>query len=116
MKWRNNFDLEDIYDRQRVKLVQKNLKGHATLWWRKMQREWVANGEMRITWWIQMVANMKAKFILGDYEMELFKRFQNLRLKDMSTKDYIEEFYKLAIDLEDMKWIDKMWSCKWIEI
>ena len=44
-----------------------------------------------------MVTKLKAKFIPTDYELELFKRLQNLKQKDMSVKDYIEEFYKLTI-------------------
>ena len=44
-----------------------------------------------------MVAKLKAKFIPTDYELELFKRLQNLKQKDLSVKDYTEEFYKLTI-------------------
>ena len=44
-----------------------------------------------------MVTKLKAKFILADNELELFKRLQNLKQKDMATKDYTEEFYKLTI-------------------
>ena len=44
-----------------------------------------------------MVTKLKAKFILADYEIELFKRLQNLKQKDMTVKDYTEEFYKLTI-------------------
>ena len=44
-----------------------------------------------------MVTKLKAKFIPKDYELEFFRRLQNLKQKDMSVKDYIEEFYKLTI-------------------
>ena len=44
-----------------------------------------------------MVTKLKAKFILVDYELELFKRLQNLKQRDMTVKDYTEEFYKLTI-------------------
>ena len=52
---------------------------------------------MKITRWRLMVTKLKAKFIPADYELELFKRLQNLKQKDMTMKDYIEEFYKLTI-------------------
>ena len=52
---------------------------------------------MKITRWRLMVTKLKAKFILVDYKLELFKRLQNLKQKDMSMKDYTEEFYKLTI-------------------
>ena len=47
---------------------------------------------MKITRWRLMVAKLKAKFIPVDYELELFKRWHNLKQKDMTMKDYTEEF------------------------
>lgn len=44
-----------------------------------------------------MVTKLKAKFILFDYELDFFKRVKNLKQKDLSVKDYTEEFYKLTI-------------------
>ena len=43
------------------------------------------------------MTKLKAMFIPSDYELELFKRLHNLKQKDMTVKDYIEEFYKLTI-------------------
>jgi hypothetical protein len=44
-----------------------------------------------------MVAKMKSKFIPRDYQINLFRRMQNLRQKGMTVKEYTEEFYKLNI-------------------
>jgi hypothetical protein len=44
-----------------------------------------------------MVANLKDKFIPKDYQINLFRKLQNLRQKGMIVKEYIEEFYKLNI-------------------
>ena len=52
---------------------------------------------MKITRWRLMVTILKAKFIPADYELGLFKKLQNLKQKDMTMKDYTEEFYKLTI-------------------
>ena len=52
---------------------------------------------MKVTRLRLMVTKLKAKFIPVDYEIELFKRLQNLKQKDMTMKDYREEFYKLTI-------------------
>ena len=52
---------------------------------------------MKITRWKLMVTKLKAKFIPTNYKLELFKKFQNLKQKDMIVKDYTEEFYKLTI-------------------
>ena len=39
-----------------------------------------------------MVTKLKAMFIPTDYELELFKRLQNMKQKDMTMKDYTEVF------------------------
>ena len=52
---------------------------------------------MKITRWKLMVTKLKAKFIHANYDLELFKKLQNLKQKDMTMKDYTKEFYKLTI-------------------
>jgi hypothetical protein len=44
-----------------------------------------------------MVAKIKSKFIPRDYQINLFRRMQNLRQKMMAVKEYTEEFYRLNI-------------------
>ena len=46
-----------------------------------------------------MVAKLKAKFIPKDYNINLFRKLQNLRLKGMTVKEYLEEFYRLNIKI-----------------
>ena len=48
-----------------------------------------------------IVTTLKAKFIPSDYELEWFKRSQNLKQEVMSMKDYTKEFYKLTIQSGD---------------
>jgi hypothetical protein len=44
-----------------------------------------------------MVSNLKEKCIPKDYQINLFRRLQNLRYKILSVKEYTEEFYRLNI-------------------
>jgi hypothetical protein len=44
-----------------------------------------------------MVAKLKAKFIPKDYQINLFRKLQNLRQRGMTVKEYTEEFYRLNI-------------------
>ena len=53
--------------------------------------------EMKISRWRLMVTKLKAKLIPADYELELFKKLQNLKQKDITIKDFTKEFYKLTI-------------------
>ena len=94
------FELESIEDPLRVKLAQTKLKGHVALWWNESQRDREEEGEMEITRWRLMVTKLKAKFILVDYELELFKKLQNVKHKDMTVKYYTKDFYKLTIQTQ----------------
>jgi hypothetical protein len=73
------------------------LKGHATLWWDELQADRRRKGKSKIKSWDRMVAKLKDKFIPKDYQLNLFRRLQNLRQKGLSVKEYTEEFYKLNI-------------------
>jgi hypothetical protein len=44
-----------------------------------------------------MVAKFKGKFMLKEYQMNLFRQLQNLRQKTMIVKEFIEEFHRLNI-------------------
>lgn len=78
-------------------MAQTKLKGHDSLWWKEFQKDGVENGELKITWWRQMVARLNAKFIPRDYELDLFKKLQNLKQRNMTVKEYTEELYKVVI-------------------
>ena len=64
---------------------------------KELQIDREEEGELKITRWRLMVTKLKAKFIPTNYELELFKKLQNLKHKDISVVDYTEEFYKLTI-------------------
>ena len=44
-----------------------------------------------------MVAKLKGKFLLKDYQLYLYKQMKNLRPRLMIAREYIEEFYKVNI-------------------
>jgi hypothetical protein len=92
-----HFDYEDVDEEKKVKQAVTRLKGHATLWWDELQAERRSKGKQRIKSWDRMVAKLKAKFIPKDYQINLFRKLQNLRQKGMTVKEYTEEFYRLNI-------------------
>ena len=91
------FDYEDIEEDKKVRHAITILKGHATLWWDELQADRCCQGKQKIKSWDRMIAKMKEKFIPRDYQITLFRRMQNLRLKLMSVKEYTKEFYRLNI-------------------
>jgi hypothetical protein len=91
------FNYEDVEEDKKVKYVVTRLKGHATLWWDELQADRRCKGKQIIKSWDKMVVKMKDKFIPRDYQINLFRRMQNLRQKEMAMKEYTKEFYRLNI-------------------
>jgi hypothetical protein len=92
-----HFDYEDIEEDKIVKHAVMRLKGHTTLWWDELEVECERNGKHKIKSWDRMVAKVKAKFIPKDYQINLYRRLQNLKQRGLSMKEYNEEFYRLNI-------------------
>jgi hypothetical protein len=91
------FDYEDIEEDKKVRHAVTKLKGHATLWWDELQEDRRCKGKQKIKSWDRMIAKMMEKLIPSDYQINLFRRMQNLRQKLMTVKEYTEEFYRLNI-------------------
>jgi hypothetical protein len=73
------FDYEDVDEEGRVRHVVTRLKGHAVLWWDELHVERRSKGKQNIMSWDIMVAKLKAKFMPKDFQINLFRKMQNLR-------------------------------------
>ena len=93
----NYFDYEDVEEEKNLRHAITRFKGHATLWWDELQVERRSRGKQKIKNWDIMVAKMKAKFMPKYYQINLFRKLQNLRQKGMTVKEYTEELYKMNI-------------------
>jgi hypothetical protein len=91
------FDYEYINEEKRVRHAVTRLKGHATLWLGELQAKRRSKGKHEIKNWDRMVSKLKEKFMPKDYQINLFRKLQNLRQKGMTVKEYTEEFYKMNI-------------------
>ncbi|XP_059063819.1 uncharacterized protein LOC131856278 [Cryptomeria japonica] len=91
------FECEDILEHQRVKMARSKLKGAALTWCNLIQTERVKNGKSMIRSWNRMIALIKETYVLEDYGVQLHRRKQNLKKKDMDVSTYTEEFLKLCI-------------------
>jgi hypothetical protein len=69
-----HFDYEDVNEEKKVKQEVTRIKGHATLWWDKLQVERRSKGKKRIKSWDRMIAKLKANFIPKDYHINLFRK------------------------------------------
>jgi hypothetical protein len=95
------FNYENVDEEKKVKHVITRLNGHAILWRDELQADRRCKGKQKINNWDKMVAKLKDRFIPKDYQINLFRKLQNLRQKDLIVKEYTYEFYKLNIRVGD---------------
>ena len=53
-----------------------------------------------------MIAKLKWKLILVDYELDILKKMQGLKKTDFFFQEYTEEFYRVLIRIDYAK-VDK---------
>eukprot|EP00253_Pinus_taeda_P001971 PITA_01971 len=91
------FENEEISEDKRVRFAATKLKGHAALWWDSVQADRKRMKKLPIRKWPRMVEKLKGRFLPKDYQVELYRRVQNLRQKGMTIKEYTKEFYHVNL-------------------
>ena len=101
MEWiegmENHFECYGTSNVQKFKVEKSRLRGNALTWWKFVQIERENEGKNPIVTWKGMVAKIKQAYIPEDYEIQLHRRRQNLRKKDMDVHSYTEEFQKSCL-------------------
>ncbi|GJZ58121.1 reverse transcriptase domain-containing protein, partial [Tanacetum coccineum] len=91
------FDVRDIPDKLKVKLVAIKLRQHASLWWDHVNKRRRIEGKSKVKTWEKMKKLMKAKFLPDNHRQEAFLNYHNLSQQNMTVKEVINEFDKLRI-------------------
>nr|GEX01899.1 hypothetical protein [Tanacetum cinerariifolium] len=86
------FDLRDIPDNVKVKLVAIKLTKYASLWWEHIQQQRYRNGKHKISSWDKMQRLLRAKFLPLTFKQDAYLDYQNLRQGSLSVEDLITEF------------------------
>jgi hypothetical protein len=96
----NYFDYEDVEEEKKVRHVVTRLKGHKKLWWDELHADRRRKVKKKIKSWDRMVAKLKVKFMPKDYQINLFRRMQNLRQRGLfkTTCKMKDTVCKLIID------------------
>lgn len=75
----NYFEYKEVPKEKRVSFEKSRLKGSTLLWWTMMQEERVNIGKKKISSWERMNNKIKDQFLPIDYEVQTYKKLQNLR-------------------------------------
>ncbi|GJT89951.1 reverse transcriptase domain-containing protein [Tanacetum coccineum] len=91
------FDVRDIPDKLKVKLVTIKLRQHASLWWDHVTKRRRIEGKSKVETWEKMKKLMKAKFLPENQRQEAFLDYHNLSQRNMTVEEVINEFDKLRM-------------------
>ncbi|GJU02792.1 reverse transcriptase domain-containing protein [Tanacetum coccineum] len=72
------FDVRDIPDKLKVKLVAIKLRQHASLWWDHVNKRRRIEGKSKVETWEKMKKLMKDKFLPENHRQEAFLDYHNL--------------------------------------
>lgn len=101
MEWiagvENHFECDGIIEAQKEKTTKSRLRGQALTWWKLLQEEREKEGKKIIVNWKTMVAKVKGNYMLEDYDIQLYKKRQNLKQRDLDVAAYTKEFQKLSL-------------------
>ena len=112
----NHFECEGIIEAQKV--AKKRTKRRRPNMVEQIQEERKKLGKEPIINWKAMVNKMKEQYFPEDYEIQLHKKRQSLKKKDMDIATYIEEFQNLCPrsrvqEYEAMKVAKYLINLKW---
>ncbi|GJU02692.1 reverse transcriptase domain-containing protein [Tanacetum coccineum] len=92
------FDIKNLRDEQKVKLVAIKLKKNASIWWEHIIRQRAREGKPKITSWTKMKNKLMAKFLPVHYRQEAFIDYHSFRQgTSMSVEDFTGEFDRLRM-------------------
>ncbi|XP_071686227.1 uncharacterized protein [Rutidosis leptorrhynchoides] len=91
------FDIKDIPENLKVKLVTLKLRKHASLWWNHVQKQRAYARKSKVATWDKMKRLMREKFLPENHRQQAFVEYHNLRQHSMSVEEHIHEFDKLRM-------------------
>ncbi|GKA90358.1 RNA-directed DNA polymerase [Tanacetum coccineum] len=91
------FNVRDIPEKLKVKVVAINFRQHASLWWDHVTKRRRIKGKSKVETWEKKKKLMKAKFLLENHRQEDFLDYHNLSQQNMTVEEVINEFNKLCM-------------------
>ena len=91
------FDLKDIPDNYKVKLVAIKLRKNASLWWEHLKKKRMQEGRSKVETWAKMKKLLLDKFLPVNHRQESFLEYHNLAQRNTHVEDFIAEFERLRM-------------------
>ncbi|PWA83669.1 reverse transcriptase domain-containing protein [Artemisia annua] len=109
------FDLKEVPDSLKVKLVAVKLKKHASLWWEHLKRKRAQERKHKIDSWDKMKRLLHKKFLPVNHRQDAFLEYHALKQGTLTVAEYILEFERLRMrcgtDEEEEQVIARFLGC-----
>lgn len=97
------FDLKDVPDPIKVKLVAIKLRNFASLWWEHEKQQHHRDGKTKFDTWSKMKKLLQGKFLPINQCQEAFLDYHNVSQRGSSVEGFIIEFDRLRVVLPKKK-------------
>uniref|UniRef100_A0A1S4A3R9 Retrotransposon gag domain-containing protein n=1 Tax=Nicotiana tabacum TaxID=4097 RepID=A0A1S4A3R9_TOBAC len=84
------FDFHNYSEGKKVKLVVVEFSNYATIWWKKLTRDRLQEGQAPVATWAEMKRVMRKRFVPSHFQRELQQRLQTLKQGPMSVDEYFK--------------------------
>ena len=92
------FDIKNLSDEQKVKLVAIKLKKNASIWWEHIIKQRTREGKPKIVSWDKMKKKLMAKFLPVQFRQEAFIEYHNFKQSGgMLVEEFTSEFDRLRL-------------------
>nr|GEU53206.1 hypothetical protein [Tanacetum cinerariifolium] len=91
------FDLRDIPDNLKVKVVAIKLRKYASLWWDHVKQKRSHQGKSRVETWDKLKKLLRAKFLSINYRQDAILEYHSLMQNNSSVEQFIADFDRLRM-------------------
>ncbi|MFS7899882.1 putative nucleotidyltransferase, Ribonuclease H [Helianthus anomalus] len=91
------FDLKDISDKFKVKLVAIKLRKYASLWWDHVKKKRAQDRKSKVETWDKMKKLLCEKFLPVNYRQDAFLEYHDLSQRTSTVEDLIADFDRLRM-------------------
>lgn len=91
------FDLREIPDHLKVKLVAIKLHKYASLWWDHVKKQRMQEGKSKVQMWVKMKKLLQTKFLPINHRQEAFLEFHVIAQLDLSVQEFITKFDQMRM-------------------
>ncbi|MFS7908378.1 putative retrotransposon gag domain-containing protein [Helianthus anomalus] len=91
------FELRDIPDHLKVKLVAIKLRKHASLWWEHVRKKRQYEGKAKVVTWEKMKKLLTYKFLPPNHPQDSYLDYHNCKQGTLTVEQFIIEFERLRM-------------------